>query len=112
MFGSCPDIFVTYDNLTITSTLNSKNHPHDTSVRAHWHLDNTALRLCYLNDILLYHIRFHFKWSFPGEKSETKGLFDVCLGHTGKQLRRIWGILPRPQGEHEAAQLPKLSQGA
>ena len=28
---------------TITSTLNLKNHPHYTSVRAHWHLGNTAL---------------------------------------------------------------------
>lgn len=45
----------------------------------------------------------------------TRSLFENCLGHTGKQLRRILEISTRsayhqPQREHEAAQLPKLSQ--
>lgn len=71
----------------ITSTLNSKNHPHYTLVRAHWHLDNTALRLIH---ILLDHIRFHSNCCFPGRR----GRQGDCLGHIGKQLWKVLGIFP------------------
>lgn len=122
VFGSCSDVFVTYDNLTPCKAhkeqktlkpahLSSKNYPRYTSGRTHWPLDNTALRLIHC---LLYQVSF--KLVFSMGKWETRGLFEDCLGHTGKQLRRVLEIFPRstycqPQWEHEAARLPKLSQG-
>lgn len=91
VFGSCPDVRVTYDNSlespkrakdTITSTLNSKNHSHYTSVRAHSSKIDTLI--------------FHFKVSFlsglfQGEEGD-KGTVQVTQG----QLRRVLGIFSRP----------------